>query len=54
MSKDSRLEFRLEAFNLMNHPNFQIPSNFFGSPSLGAVGSTSEGRSLQLGLKFYF
>ena len=54
VSEDSRLEFRLEAFNLTNHPNFLVPWNLFSTGSLGAVVDVSESRSLQLGLKFYF
>ena len=54
MSEDSWLELRMESFNLTNHPNFRMPWTFFASGLLGTITDVSEGRSLQLGLKFYF
>ncbi len=49
-----RVEFRFEAFNLFNHPNFGLPDVNFASPTFGVIGSAFEGRDLQFGLKIYF
>jgi len=50
-----RFEFRAEAFNAFNHPQFAGPSARVGSGNFGRIGSTiSPARELQLGLKMYF
>lgn len=49
------LEFRAEAFNLSNHPNYGIPLPFadFG-PFFGRIVATGEPRRIQLALRFDF
>ena len=63
-----KLQFRAEAFNVFNHPNFGFVSPFFGSPtfgqatstldqSLGTLSSTYQmggARSMQFALKLVF
>jgi hypothetical protein len=50
-----RLEFRMEAFNVFNHPQFGNPDMTYGDGSFGAIFSTAQSnREVQLGLKFYF
>jgi hypothetical protein len=54
LSETSRFEFRFEAFNLTNHPNFTLPGNAMPSPTFGVIGSAFEARDLQLGFKLYW
>ena len=49
-----RMEFRFQAFNILNHTNFRIPTNNFQNPSFGAIGASQSARELQFGLRFYF
>ncbi|MBI3652092.1 MAG: TonB-dependent receptor [Acidobacteria bacterium] len=48
------LQFRAEFFNLFNHPNFDLPDNFLGSPTFGQIRSAQSPRHLQFGLKLLF
>jgi hypothetical protein len=57
LREGSRLEFRLEAFNALNHPQFQVNSGNLkvGSGSFGQITSTANSpREVQLALKLYF
>jgi len=54
-----RLQIRGEFFNLLNHPNFDIPNHTFGAPTFGEVLSANAygnkpPRQIQLGLKYIF
>jgi hypothetical protein len=58
---DVRVQFRVDIFDLFNHPNFGPPGNLVGSPTFGKITrtrfSTGEGgssRQIQLGAKLSF
>ncbi|MGC1906595.1 MAG: carboxypeptidase regulatory-like domain-containing protein [Candidatus Acidiferrum sp.] len=61
LTESKGLEFRAEFFNIVNHPNFDEPFNFFPSPTFGQLYQTlgrtlGEGtaRQIQLALRFTF
>jgi len=49
-----RLQFRWDAFNLPNRPNFGSPNGTVVSPAFGRIQSASSGRVQQLSLKYSF
>ncbi len=54
LSARTRLQLRLEAFNLLNRTNFNLPDNFLGSPTFGQILSAGSPRRIQLGAKVLF
>ena len=48
------LQLRLEAFNLFNRTNLDLPDNFLGSPTFGQIRSAQPARRLQMGIKLLF
>jgi hypothetical protein len=48
------LQFRLESFNAFNRANFQEPGTGLGAPNFGAITSSLDARSMQLGLRLTF
>ena len=55
--KGTRVELRLEAFNVTNTPSFQLPSqtNFSNKTQFGLITATSNNaRQVQLGVKLYW
>jgi hypothetical protein len=51
---DTRLQLRVEAFNLFNRTNFRAPNGNRSSGGFGTITSTYDARQLQLGLKLVF
>jgi hypothetical protein len=61
ITESSRLEFRAEFYNFVNHPNFGQPNTTFGTAAFGQVLSTfgatlgvGTSRQIQLAMKLYF
>lgn len=50
----ARIQFRVEAFNALNHANFGLPENDLQSPAFGQILQAGPPRLLQLGLKILF
>ena len=55
IKENMNIEFRAEAFNIFNHPNFALPVAVLTSPQIGQIlGTVGTARQLQLALKFNF
>ncbi|PYV16062.1 MAG: hypothetical protein DMG07_08470 [Acidobacteria bacterium] len=55
MREGSRLEFRAEAFNLFNHPHFDVPGSTIGTAAAGVIAATAiPNRQFQFGLRLVF
>jgi carboxypeptidase family protein/TonB-dependent receptor-like protein len=48
----SRIEFRWEIFNLLNHANFGNPDLNISNATVGTITTADDGRTMQLGLRF--
>ncbi len=48
------IDLRFEAFNLLNHDNFQLPNNQADSTQFGKIFTALDQRQLQFGIKFFF
>jgi Carboxypeptidase regulatory-like domain len=53
-ARAARVQLRLEAFNLFNSVNFNLPDNFFLSPTFGRILSAGAPRRIQLGAKILY
>jgi outer membrane receptor protein involved in Fe transport len=54
ITEGATIQFRLEAFNLLNRTNFNLPDLFVGTPTFGRILSAQNPRHLQVGLKLLF
>jgi len=49
-----KVQFRFDVFNMLNHPNFNLPGRIFGSSTFGTLTSAQDPRELQFALKLMF
>ena len=54
MGDQTRIQFRVEAFNVLNHTNLRAPNSNRSSPAYGTITSTYDARQIQLGVKVSF
>jgi len=55
VGEQKNVQFRLESFNALNHPNFGVPNNQFNASTAGLITEMAQGpRTFQAGLKFQF
>jgi hypothetical protein len=50
----ARLQLRLEAYNLLDFDNFDLPDPFLGSPTFGQILSAGSPRRIQFGVRVLF
>jgi hypothetical protein len=53
-SGGSRIQFRVEAFNLFNNVRFGQPGGAIGTATFGVITSADDGRIVQVGIKYQF
>ncbi|HYE72479.1 MAG TPA: hypothetical protein VEF04_04075, partial [Blastocatellia bacterium] len=53
-TENSKLQIRLEGFNIFNRTNFQVPGTALGGANFGVITTTEDPRQFQIAAKLYF
>jgi hypothetical protein len=54
LTEGMKLQFRVEEYNLFNHPNFNIPGRTFASSTFAQISSAQDARQMQFALRLTF
>ena len=54
LGQDLSLETSVDAFNVLDWANYQVPNNIFTSPTFGRPTATNDPRQIQLGVRLLF
>ena len=54
LRESMNLQFRVDAYNTLNHPNFNLPGRIFGASNFGVISSAQDPREMQFALRFEF
>lgn len=55
LAEKTKLQLRWELFNVLNHPNFQVPQHLLGTSDTGMIRSTAgEAREMQFAVRLTF
>jgi hypothetical protein len=54
LRESQAVEFRVDAFNTLNHPNFNQPGRIFAAANFGVITSAQDAREFQFALKLIF
>jgi len=48
------MQFRVDVYNILNHPNFDLPGRIYGASNFGVITSAEDPREFQIALKLLF